>query len=68
MKEAKTNYKTYSLVEPRGITGQKIKEYPCLFDKRKKRYKKRHFSKIFSLSKTFAIFSRFYYLFEVLKT
>ena len=26
MKEAKTNYKTYSLVEPRGITGQKIKE------------------------------------------
>ena len=26
MKEAKNNYKTYSLVESRGITGQKIKE------------------------------------------
>ena len=48
---------------------RKVKKYPCLFDKSQKMYKERDAFQKFSLSKTFALFSRFDYFFsEVLKT
>ena len=49
---------------------EKGKIYPCLFDKNQKTYEgNRRFPKTFSLSETFAQFSRFdYFLFEVLKS
>ena len=48
---------------------EKIKKYPCLFDKSQKTYKERDISQKISLSETFALFSRFdYFFFEVLKT
>ena len=48
---------------------EKVRKYPCLFDKSQKTYNERNISQKFSLSKTFALFSRFeYFYFEVLKT
>ena len=38
---------------------EKVMKYPCLFDKSQKTNKERHISQKFSLSKTFALFSRF---------
>ena len=35
---------------------EKVKKYPCLFDKSQKTYKERDISPKFSLSKTFALF------------
>ena len=38
---------------------EKVKKYPCLFDKSQKTYKERDISQKFSLSKTFALFFTF---------
>ena len=38
---------------------EKVKKYPCLFDRSQKMYKERDISQKFSLSKTFALFSCF---------
>ena len=43
---------------------EKVKKYPCLFDKIQKTNKERYISQKFSLSKTFALFSRFDYFFS----
>ena len=43
---------------------EKVKKYPCLFDKSQKTNKERDMSKIFSLFKTFALFSCFDYFFS----
>ena len=42
---------------------EKVKKYPSLFEKVKKRTKKETFFKKFSLSKTFTLFSSFTYFF-----
>ena len=48
---------------------EKAKKHPCRLNKSQKTYKERDISQKFSLSKTFALFSRFdYFFFEVLKT
>ena len=48
---------------------EKVKKYPCLLDKSQRTYKEGDISQKLSLSKTFALFSRFdYFFFEVLKT
>ena len=48
---------------------EKVKKYPCMFDKSQKMYKERDISQKCSLSKIFAPFSRFdSFFFEVLKT
>ena len=43
---------------------EKVKKYPCLFDKSQKTYKERDISQKFSLSKTFALYSHFDYYFS----
>ena len=43
---------------------EKVKKYLCLFDKIQKTNKEPYISQKFSLSKTFALFSRFDYFFS----
>ena len=57
------------LLSQRKLLAEKIKKYPCLLDKSQKNIQKSEVLQRFSLSKSFALFSRFDYLFfEVLKT
>ena len=60
--------KISTFVDPRGNHWpEKLKKYPCLFDKSQRTYKERDISRKFSLSKTFALFSRFDYFFRSFK-
>ena len=46
---------------------EKVKKYPCLFDKCQKTYKERDVFQKFSLHKIFALFSRLDYFFRSFK-
>ena len=54
------------LLSQEGSLAEKVMKYPCLFQKSQKKYKERDISEKFSLSKIFALFSRFgYFFFEI---
>ena len=61
--------KPLPLLSQEKLLAEKVKKYPCLLDKSQKNIQKSEVLQRFSLSKSFALFSRFNYLFfEVLKT
>ena len=58
----------FSLIQKDSLA-KKVKKYPFLLDESKKKtYKEKDISQKFSLSKTLALFARFDYFFQVLKT